>query len=323
MVMMDDPFDLLRPMTVTVRVSAKVNLALGVGGLAPDGFHPLATVFEAICIYDEVAVTRRDDSRITLTVSGEDADQVPTNETNLAWRAVELVREEFASEWGKRGHGADIHIDKSIPVAGGMAGGSADAAGALMAAAALCRLPYSPEELQPLAAQLGSDVPFCLTGGVALGRGRGDRLAPVICRGRHRWVFATSNQGLSTPAVYRRFDELGGTPGGETVPNDLISALTRGDLDAVAASLSNDLQAAAIDLRPELEEVLTVGREVGALTALVSGSGPTCAFLVRDTAGAKKVSAAVSNLPQVHRTRTARGPAAGAQLLPGPVGSFA
>lgn len=144
MVMMDDPFDLLRPMTVTVRVSAKVNLALGVGGLAPDGFHPLATVFEAICIYDEVAVTRRDDSRITLTVSGEDADQVPTDETNLAWRAVELVREEFASEWGKRGHGADIHIDKSIPVAGGMAGGSADAAGALMAAAALCRLPYSP-----------------------------------------------------------------------------------------------------------------------------------------------------------------------------------
>jgi len=248
MVMMDDPFDLLRPMTVTVRVSAKVNLALGVGGLAPDGFHPLATVFEAICIYDEVAVTRRDDSRITLTVSGEDADQVPTDETNLAWRAVELVREEFASEWGKRGHGADIHIDKSIPVAGGMAGGSADAAGALMAAAALCRLPYSPEELQPLAAQLGSDVPFCLTGGVALGRGRGDRLAPVICRGRHRWVFATSNQGLSTPAVYRRFDELGGTPGGETVPNDLISALTRGDLDAVAASLSNDLQLSLIHI---------------------------------------------------------------------------
>lgn len=323
MVMMDDPFDLLRPTTVTVRVSAKVNLALGVGSRAPDGFHPLATIFEAISIYDEVTLTRRDDSRITLTVSGEDADQVPTDETNLAWQAVDLIRNECAAEWGDRRHGVDIHVDKSIPVAGGMAGGSADAAGALVAAAALCRLPDSPEELQPLAARLGSDVPFCLTGGVALGRGRGDRLAPVICRGRHRWVFATSTRGLSTPAVYRRFDELGGSRAGEIVPNDLISALTRGDIDAVADSLSNDLQAAAIDLRPELEEVLTVGRQAGALTGLVSGSGPTCAFLVPDAASAKIVSAALSRLSQVDRTRTARGPAAGAQLLPGPVGSFA
>ena len=321
--MMDDPFDLLRPTTVTVRVSAKVNLALGVGSLAPDGFHPLATVFEAIGIHDEVTVTRRDDKRITLTVSGEDADQVPTDETNLAWRAVEMVREEFALERGERDHGVDIHIDKSIPVAGGMAGGSADAAGALLAAAALCRLPDSPESLQPLAAQLGSDVPFCLMGEVALGRGRGDRLAPVICRGRHHWVIATSNQGLSTPAVYRRFDEMGGNPGGEALPNDLISALTRGDLDAVAATMGNDLQAPAVDLRPELGEVLEVGKEAGALTALVSGSGPTCAFLVRDSAGAKKVSGAVSALPQVNRTRAARGPASGAQVLPGPVGSFA
>ena len=152
MVMMDDPFDLLRPTTVTVRVSAKVNLALGVGNRAPDGFHPLATVFEAICIYDEVTVTRRDDSRITLTISGEDANQVPTDETNLAWQAVELVRNESVPEWENRGHGVDIHIDKSIPVAGGMAGGSADAAGALMAAAAQYRIPDSPEELQPLAA---------------------------------------------------------------------------------------------------------------------------------------------------------------------------
>ena len=129
--MMDDPFDLLRPTTVTVRVSAKVNLALGVGSLAPDSFHPLATVFEAIGIHDEVTVTRRDDKRITLTVSGEDADQVPTDETNLAWRAVEMVREEFALERGERDHGVDIHIDKSIPVAGGMAGGSADGAARL------------------------------------------------------------------------------------------------------------------------------------------------------------------------------------------------
>ncbi|WCC80386.1 4-(cytidine 5'-diphospho)-2-C-methyl-D-erythritol kinase [Cutibacterium equinum] len=321
--MMDDPFDLLRPTTVTVRVSAKVNLALGVGTLAPDGFHPLATVFEAIGIYDDVTVTRRADKRITLTVSGEDADQVPTDETNLAWRAVEMVREGFALDWGESDHGVDIHIDKSIPVAGGMAGGSADAAGALLAAATLCRLPDSPESLQPLAEELGSDVPFCLMGGVALGQGRGDQLAPVICRGRHRWVIATSNQGLSTPAVYRRFDEMGGSPGADAVPNDLISALTRGDLDAVAATMSNDLQAPAVDLRPELGEVLAVGKEAGALTGLVSGSGPTCAFLVRDAAGAKKVSAALSALPQVNRTRTARGPAAGAQVLPGPVGSFA
>ncbi|MDO4412941.1 4-(cytidine 5'-diphospho)-2-C-methyl-D-erythritol kinase [Cutibacterium sp.] len=321
--MMDDPFNVLRPRTVTVRVSAKVNLALGVGSLELDGFHPLATVFEAIGIHDEVTLTRRDDNRITLTVAGEDADQIPTDETNLAWRAVELVREEFDMEWGECNRGVDIHIDKSIPIAGGMAGGSADAAGALLAAAALCRLPECPENLHPLAAQLGSDVPFCLMGGVALGRGRGDRLAPVICRGRHHWVIATSKQGLSTPAVYHRFDQMGGNPGGESVPNTLIAALTRGDLDAVAATMSNDLQAPALDLRPELGEVLAVGQHAGALTGLVSGSGPTCAFLVRDIVGAKKVSAAVSSLPQVDRTRTAFGPVAGAQVLPGPEGSFA
>lgn len=308
MVMMDDPFDLLRPMTVTVRVSAKVNLALGVGGLAPDGFHPLATVFEAICIYDEVAVTRRDDSRITLTVSGEDADQVPTDETNLAWRAIELVREEFASEW-KRGHGADIHIDKSIPVAGGMAGGSADAAGALMAAAALCRL-LTPRGITTVgcSAWLRRALLSHRWSGVRA-RSRRPSCASDLPRTSSLGV-RDIESGTVHPGCLPTFRRVGRHPGGETVPNDLISALTRGDLDAVAASLSNDLQAAAIDLRPELEEVLTVGREVGALTALVSGSGPTCAFLVRDTAGAKKVSAAVANLPQVHRTRTARGPAA-------------
>lgn len=317
MVMMDDPLGPISPGRASVRVSAKVNLALGVGPRSEDGFHPLATVFESIGIHDEITVTERDDDQIVITVSGQDCEQVPTDSTNLAWRAADLLRR----EWCRDAPGADIHVEKSIPVAGGMAGGSADAAGALLAAAMVWNVPAMPEDLHELAGRLGSDVPFCLAGGVALGRGRGDRLVPVICRGRHHWVIATSSQGLSTPAVYRRFDELG-VGDGDVVPTGLISALTRGDLDEVARRVGNDLQAAALDLRPELAEVLEVGTRAGALAGLVSGSGPTCAFLTRDMGVARIVAKELGGLEQVDRTRIARGPAGGAQLLAGAMGAL-
>ncbi|AXE39474.1 4-diphosphocytidyl-2-C-methyl-D-erythritol kinase [Acidipropionibacterium virtanenii] len=297
---------------VTVRASAKVNLALGVGPRSEDGFHPLATVFEAVGIHDVITAGPRDDGAITVTVEGAQADLVPTDETNLACRAAELMR----SRWAGPHLGADIHIVKSIPVAGGMAGGSADAAGALLACSVLWDIDTGPGDLHDLAAELGSDVPFALIGGVALGRGRGDRLVPVIFRGTHHWVFATAEEGLSTPGVYRRFDELGGGAG-DLVPTALIAALTRGDIDAVAGGLGNDLQDAALDLRPELAGVLEAGIEAGAMAGLISGSGPTVAFLVGGEAIGRSVAKSLRGLPRVSAVKLARGPAQGAQLMAG------
>ncbi|AZZ39990.1 4-(cytidine 5'-diphospho)-2-C-methyl-D-erythritol kinase [Acidipropionibacterium jensenii] len=297
---------------VMVRVAAKVNLALGVGPLGEDGYHPLTTVFEAVGIYDQISVSARSDDEIHVSVEGPQADLVPADETNLAHRAARLMRE----RWAGSDLGADIQILKSIPVAGGMAGGSADAAGTLLACSVLWDLDTGPDDLLQLGADLGSDVPFALTGGVALGRGRGDHLVPVISRGTHHWVFATAAEGLSTPQVYRHFDELGGA-GGELMSTALIAALTSGDIDAVAHRLGNDLQDAALDLRPELAEVLRAGEEAGALAGLVSGSGPTVAFLVPDEATGRTIATGLAELDQVETTRVARGPVPGAQLLPG------
>lgn len=304
--------DATAPTRVAVRVSAKVNLWLSVGPRRSDGFHPLATVFEAVGLHDTVTAVARDDDRVTIEVSGADATLVPCDESNLAVRAAVLLRQ----RWGRPGDGVALDIAKSIPVAGGMAGGSADAAGALLACSVLWDLDTGPDDLADLAAELGSDVPFCLQGAVALGRGRGERLVPVMARGTHVWVVATSQTGLSTPAVFSRFDEMT-SPGEPEVPTGLMAALAKGRCEEVAAQLGNDLQAAALDLRPELGEVLRTGEEAGASAALVSGSGPTCAFLVPDEARARTVAAALGGLEQVRDTRIARGPAPGAQLLPG------
>lgn len=297
---------------MTVRAAAKVNLALGVGPRSADGYHPLATVFEAVGVYDVITVRPRPDDEITLSIDGPQTDLVPADSHNLAHVAADLVR-------GRRTgpeQGVDIHIHKTIPVAGGMAGGSADAAATLLACSVLWDIDVGPQDLHDLGAMIGADVPFALTGGVALGTGRGDKLVPVIFRGTHHWVFATAAEGLSTPDVYRRFDELGGA-GGDVVPTGLIAALTRGDIDAVAAGLGNDLQEAAVDLRPELAEVLEGGVRAGSMAGLLSGSGPTVAFLVDGEAMARTVAKAVKQLDQVASVRIAKGPVQGAQLMPG------
>ena len=301
---------------VAVRVSAKINLFLGVGRRGEDGYHPLATVFEAIGLHDVVTATVRTDDAITVTTSGEDADEVPDDRTNLAVRAADLLR-------CTRRHphlGVDLHIDKAIPVAGGMAGGSADAAGALLACSVAWGLDASAEELHDLATQLGSDVPFCLMGGVALGTGRGERLVPVLTPATHTWVVATAHEGLSTPSVFGRFDDLGDVHE-VCVPTPLIAALATSDAEDIADVMGNDLQPAAVSLRPDLADVLAEGRRAGARTALVSGSGPTCVFLALDESAAHRIAAQLVQLPQVRTTRIATGPVAGAQLLPNVVGS--
>ncbi|MFC9129228.1 4-(cytidine 5'-diphospho)-2-C-methyl-D-erythritol kinase [Streptomyces sp. NPDC057099] len=296
-------------MSVTVRVPAKVNVQLAVGPARPDGFHPLANVFLAVSLYDEVTVTPADELRVTC--EGPDADLVPLDRTNLAARAAEAL----AARYG-RSPDVHVHIAKDIPVAGGMAGGSADGAAALVACDALWETGASREELLDICAELGSDVPFSLVGGAALGIGRGEQLTPLEVGGAFHWVFAMAERGLSTPAVFREFDRLGeGTDIPEPVASqELLAALAKGDPDALAAAVSNDLQPAALSLYPELAGTLATGRAAGALAALVSGSGPTTAFLVRDPESAAAVAQALLSSGTCRTVRTASGPTPGATV---------
>lgn len=300
------------PRSVTAVVAAKVNLALAVGGLRQDGFHEVATVFQSVGIFDVVEVRRRPaGDGIRLTVSGDGIDGVPLDADNLAWRAAEAV-----AAAGDVDPDVHIHITKAIPVAGGMAGGSADAAGALLACDMLWRTGLDRDRLDVLAAELGSDVVFAVRGGTAVGTGRGERVTPAMTRGNYNWVFALAHEGVSTPAVYREFDRLNaGTiiPEPE-IPEPLMEALLAGDAERVGAELHNDLQPAAISLRPELDLLLEVGRDYGALGAMISGSGPTCAFLVRDDEQALDLAVSLSASGMCRNVVRANGPAHGVRV---------
>lgn len=296
---------------VTVRVPAKVNVQLAVGAARPDGFHDLANVFLAVSLSDEVTAVPADE--LTITCEGPDADKVPLDRTNLAARAAELLA-------ARHGISPDVHlhIDKDIPVAGGMAGGSADGAGALLACDALWGLNSSRAELLEICAELGSDVPFSLVGGAALGLGRGELLTELPVGGTFHWVFAVADGGLSTPVVFGEFDRL---TAGTDVPEPaaspaLLEALRSGDVTALAGALANDLQPAALSLRPALNATLEAGTAAGALACLVSGSGPTTAFLVKDAEAADAVAAALIASGTCRTARVATSAAPGATVLP-------
>lgn len=296
--------------SVTVRVPGKVNVYLGVGPREFSGYHELATIFQAVGIYDEVTVSAADS--LTISGLGQFADQIPTNETNLAWKAAELVARACGEE-----PNIHIQIDKSIPIAAGMAGGSADAAATLVACDAYWNVGIPRDQLDAMAVTLGSDVPFMLHGGCALGVGRGDVLSPVMIRGRFHWVFATFDEGLSTAQIYEKTDEMRGLDFEDEpeVPTELLSALARGDAPALGRLLHNDLQLAATTSRPQLGRVLEQGIDSGALGAIISGSGPTCAFLVRDESSAIDLVVALKATGLVDDVLRTHGPVHGARVI--------
>lgn len=301
----------------TVRVPAKINLCLGVGPLRTDGFHPLATVYQAVDVYDEVKASAVSDDSLTITVHfdgdrAREAAAVPEDDDNLAIRAAKLLREKTGAV-----DGAAIAIRKVIPVAGGMAGGSADAAAALVACNELWGTGLTRVELEIIAAELGSDVPFLIHGGIAMGGGRGELISPVLARGSYHWVFAIAAEGLSTRSVYAEFDRLNtdrDVPEPE-VPGDLLAALRAGDAAALGDALSNDLTEAALSLRPELAATLDVGLECDALGAILSGSGPTAMFLARDDAHALDIAFALTSSQVCADVAQATGPVQGARLI--------
>jgi len=297
---------------VTVRAPGKINLALRVGRRRTDGYHPLATVFQAVSVYEDV--TARPSVTLGLSVTGAHADLVPTDGSNLALRAAQLLAETVGIE-----PHVHLHLHKGVPVAGGMAGGSADAAAALVACDTLWGTGLSRAGLGELAAALGADVPFALLGHTAVGSGRGDLLSPALSRGQYHWALALRREGLSTPEVFARFDETDGTAGSSEPEPDvaLLSALRSADLEAVGRALGNDLQAAAIDLAPDLVETLAVATRAGALGVLVSGSGPTVAALGRTRAHALAIAAEMTAAGVADDVLYAAGPVVGARVVAG------
>lgn len=305
--------------SVRVRAPGKVNLQLSVGAPGDDGFHPLATVFQAVDLHEVVTATLRTDSQITLSVDGSPSladviDGVPLDHGNLAWQAALAVRERYGIDAG-----VDLHIHKGVPVAGGMAGGSADAAAAVVACAELWDCGATRSELLDIAGTLGSDVPFAMHGHTAVGVGRGDQLSPAITRGEFHWVFAASNAGLSTPDVFREFDRLaaeaGTAPSVPALSTEVMQALSAGDPTALGAALHNDLEQAALSLAPHLNRTMDSMREMDALGVVISGSGPTVAALARSRQHALAIAAHVSAVRAADAVFCARGPAQGAVIF--------
>lgn len=299
---------------LVVCAPAKINLSLGVGRLRADGFHSLATVYQAIGLYDQVAARRADE--FTLVVEGEarlSISEVPTDGSNLAMKAARLLAAQHEIEGG-----VHLTITKGIPVAGGMAGGSADAAATLVACDALWGTSTPRAEMLELAAELGSDVPFSLVGGTAIGTGRGETVTPAMARGSHWWVVLESEQGLSTPEVYQEFDRTcaDDRPAELTVPDALMAALRSGNVEELGAALSNDLQPAALRLRPELEQSLDYGLEGSAHGAILSGSGPSCLFLCEGRAHATQVAGWLKGYG-LGPVSFAPGPVPGARMVSG------
>lgn len=294
--------------TVTVRAPAKVNLHLSVGAPGRDGFHPVMTVYLAVSLYDELSATTG--CGVRLTLAGEGATSLPDDEENLAWRAAVLLAQHA-------GVPADVHLEltKQIPVAAGLAGGSADAAATLVACDQLWQTGLGRSALVKLAARLGSDVAFAVVGGLALGTGRGEVLNPVLATGEWHWVLAVAEGGLSTADVYAELDRLRGDDVPPLRPPDrLIETLRLRDARGLAGALSNDLQVAAESLRPSLRATLREGEHLGAQAGIVSGSGPTCAFLVGSARAAVRFAAALSGAGVCRTVRIVRGPVPGARV---------
>jgi len=322
---------------VTVRVPAKINLHLAVGETRPDGYHDLVTVFQALNLFDEISVVSAHTARasgvgerlatigpgapgIELLGDVTDADRaaVPVDASNLAWRAAVALAEAVGREPDVR-----IGIRKAIPVAGGMAGGSADAAGTLLALTTLWRLDLGREALLAIAASVGSDVAFALHGGTALGTGRGETLVPVLSRHTFHWVIALQDHGLPTPTVFAELDRLRAAADAEAPVRRLgsvepvLEAVASGEARSLALLLGNDLQAAAVSLDPGLRRTLRAGVSAGALAGVVSGSGPTCVFLCSDGPSAVRVAAELSGAGVCRTVRVAHGPVPGARVVDG------
>ena len=320
---------------VTARAPGKINVFLHVGDRMDDGYHELVTVFQALDMYEEVTLRLCFDQPDTVVrnISGNDtypglspvhavtlkgrfgSTAIPLDHSNLAVSAINRL----AAQTGVHVP-VEVEIEKNVPVAGGMGGGSADAAAALVAYAKLAGI-NDPDLLRTVGAELGADVPFALRGGFAVGTGRGDELSPILSSGEFTWVLATSVDELSTPVVYHALDDLrdsGQAPHAGDVQTqlaDVLQAVGSGDAHALAQVVHNDMEPAAFGLLPAIAEVVDTGRQAGALAALMSGSGPTVGFLVEGATHALDLTVLLEASESVKHVVRATGPACGAHIV--------
>ena len=295
---------------VSVRVPGKINLQLSVGPLQRDGYHEVATVFQSVSLFDELTISENDGDGIEIAAEGKSA--IPLGKENLAYKAADLMRKKFDISTGLL-----IKIKKEIPIAGGMAGGSANAGATIVGIDALFSLGLKRDEMERIGGEIGADVPFTISGGTAIGTGRGDQITPVLSRGSYNWVLALSSSGLSTPAVYKECDRLreGLDISKPHVSDSLLHSLSQGDAKALGKSLTNDLQAAACSLKPALRLILDVGLDYGALGGIVSGSGPTVAFLAENEDHALDLVVALTSSGVVGNVIRVAGPVPGARVI--------
>lgn len=312
---------------VTAVAPGKVNMSLRVGPRRDDGYHDVATLYFAVSLHEEVTAAPRRDSAITVSLSERSAftevqqqvqgetvtASIPLDERNLAHQAAQKLRERLGIT-----SGVDLTITKNVPVAGGMGGGSADAAAALVACSALWGAGLSKEQLAEVGAELGADVPFAILGGAAVGQGVGDELSPLLTRGELHLVIVPANTGLSTPEIYQELDtmreEAGVTAEEPELDADLVRAVCTADAEMVATLMTNELQAPAVRKIPSLDRMMDAGLLEGAMQGMVSGSGPTVVFLTRDAAAAGQLATSLEERTDVWAIPVT-GPAPGARLL--------
>lgn len=322
---------------VTAVAPGKVNVSLRVGPAREDGYHEVATLYLAVSLHEEVTAVPRGDSTVTVSISERsaftdvqhrDAESgelvaaaIPVDERNLAHQAATVLRDRLGLSTG-----VDLIITKNVPVAGGMGGGSADAAATLVACSALWEAGLSKEQLAEIGAELGADVPFAILGGAAVGQGVGDELSPLLARGELHLVVVPSNTGLATPEIYRKLDAMREEQGVRAeepeLDPDLVRAVCAADAELVATLMANDLQAPAVASLPSLEEMMDAGLVEGALQGIVSGSGPTVVFLARDAESAGHLATGLQERTDVWAIPVT-GPAPGARLLASRVDSEA
>jgi 4-diphosphocytidyl-2-C-methyl-D-erythritol kinase len=284
---------------ITASAPGKINLYFAVGPKLSNGYHEVCSVYLALNLREEVSVAKSAELKIEVSGNINNLDSVPKDETNLVVKAARLVTDEIVA----------FQIKKHVPIAGGMGGGSADAAAALLAASELFGT-----ELPSNSVTLGADVPFALMGGVALGTGVGENLTSLPMHGELHVVLIPSEGQLSTPVVYNHLDELRENADlipetAPTTPTELLEALKRGHVDEIAKLAHNDLQWAALSLKPELQDTIDRAKAAGALTAMVSGSGPTVFAIAADLDSANKIAAEFGGTAIV-----TTGPSAGAKI---------
>lgn len=302
---------------VRVRAPGKINLELAIGPPDDRGYHPLATVYQAVSRYEEVTARPGEPgSGITISVTGRDAELVPTGSENIAHRAALMLARHAGIVADDAEPDVRLEITKDVPVGGGMGGGSADAAATLIACDHLWRAALSREDLDELAAELGADVTFALHGGTAIGTGYGEQLTPALARGRFHWVLALSDEPISTARAYRALDELDRDPPAEpAVDSNLMAALRAGDATTLGLFLRNDLQEVALAMQPKLRKILAAALHYGAAGVIVSGSGPTVAVLTHSLHDSLQIASEIRRTGLASETLLAEGPVPGARIL--------